>query len=496
MATSSVNFVNALGAGSGIDTKALAQSLVDAERTPRKDAIDNKIKTEQARITGLGAVKSLLTTLQTALSKVNDASDFSSITSSNSQPGTFNVTTTSDAQAGTYDITVNQIAKSTRLATSNFSSGTTSSTSLNGGTPFTLDLGFPSDSTKNTTISVKVDTPSGIMDAVNAKTSTTGVSAQLVNTGNGLALVFSGQTGSANNFTLTGLSDLTTAITMRPPLQIAQDSTLDINGIEITSGSNVVTDAIPGVSLELFSPTAKATSNTNPPTTTNIPARLDLNRDTSGIKDSLTALVSAYNDFDDGLKVLGDKSSKVADFGGAMAGDSLLQTIRSKVRSMFTKDGRVHQDGDPSKAVLNTDITDAWKVGLEFDRNGKMTLDTAKLDKALSQNFSQVVSLFTANQNKQSLFSVAPGGLAGDAVKDIDKMLRTTGIINKQTDSANSKISDYNDQLTKLEDRMTMLLARYTKQFSAMESIVGESNSTKAGLKNSFDGMMSMYKNG
>lgn len=491
MATSSVNFVSALGAGSGIDTKALAQNLVDAERAPRKDAIDAKIKTEKAHITGLGAIKSLLTTLQNALSKVNDASDFASITTSNSQPNAFAATASSDAQAGSYDITVNQIAKATRLASNNFNTSVTSTTSVNSGQPFTLNLAFPGDNSKDTTITVNTDTPAGIADAVNSKTSTTGVSAQLVNTGSGLALVFSGQTGVINDFTLSGLP-----VAMRPPLQAAQDASINVNGIAITSASNQIKDAVTGVSLDLFSPTLTTTSNATPPVTTSIPARLDLNRDTSSIKENLSALVTAYNDFEDGIKVLGDKGSTVADFGGAMAGDSLLQTVRNQVRSMFTKDGKVHVDSDPNKAVLNPDVTDAWKVGLEFDRYGKMTLDTAKLDKALNQNFSQVVTLFTANQNKQSLFSDASGGIAGDAVKSIDKMLRTTGIIAKQTDSANSKITGYNKQLTQLEDRMTMLLNRYTKQFSAMDSIVGESNSTKTGLKNSFDGLMAMYKNG
>lgn len=491
MATSSVNFVTALGAGSGIDTKALAQSLVDAEKTPRKDAIDAKIKTEQAHITGLGAIKSLLTTLQSALSKVNDATDFSSITTANTQPNAFSATATTDAQSGSYDVTVNQIAKATRLATTTFSASTTKTTSINSGSAFSLNLAFPGDSTRNTSISVNTDTPSGIIDAVNSQTQTTGVSAQLVNTGSGLAIVFSGKTGAINDFTVSGLP---AGMGLRAtPLQRAQDASLDVNGISISSQTNQVNDAIPGVSLDLYAPTATTSDNATPANITPIPARLDLNRDTSSIKTNLAALVTAYNDFDDGLKVLGDKSSKVADYGGAMAGESFLQTVRNQIRSMFSKDGKVYQDGDSSKAVLNPNVNAAWQVGLEFDRNGKMTLDSTKLDKALTSHFNDVVTLFTANDSNQSLYSQAPGGLAGDAVKSIDKMLRSTGVIAQQTDSANTKIKGYNDQLTKLEDRMTMLLDRYTKQFAAMDSIVGESNSTKTSLKGSFDGLMAMY---
>ena len=55
--------------------------------------------------------------------------------------------------------------------------------------------------------------------------------------------------------------------------------------------------------------------------------------------------------------------------------------------------------------------------------------------------------------------------------------------------------STYADALAALKSRMDDMLARYTKQFSAMESLVGSINSQKTSLKSTFDGMMSMYTN-
>jgi flagellar capping protein FliD len=49
--------------------------------------------------------------------------------------------------------------------------------------------------------------------------------------------------------------------------------------------------------------------------------------------------------------------------------------------------------------------------------------------------------------------------------------------------------------LAKLDDRMTRLLAHYTKQFAAMDSIVGQTKSTQTGLTSSFAGLMAMYTN-
>jgi flagellar capping protein FliD len=41
---------------------------------------------------------------------------------------------------------------------------------------------------------------------------------------------------------------------------------------------------------------------------------------------------------------------------------------------------------------------------------------------------------------------------------------------------------------------MDTLLARYTKQFAAMDSIVGKTNSLKTSLTSTFEGMMNAYK--
>ncbi len=587
MATSSVNIVNTLGAGSGIDSKALAENLVEAERAPRQGVIDAKIKKEEARITGHGAIKSLLTQLQSALAKFNDAKEFTSITPNNTQPTAFGVTASANATSGSFTVEVSQVAKATRLATTNFAS---TSDSLNGGNPFELWLTKPvggvteqntvtfsaltsgqsvtiagltltaaadmtadevaaafstpavssgasyalsgsltgwaagaasagsltftsttlhmnvtdisiatagdggavaapasptvvaADGSGTQKINVATATPAGLVSAINASTSTTGVSAQLVNTGGGFSIVFSGQVGAANAFTL---SNLPPGMSMRAQaLDNAQDAEVKINGLPITSASNRLSDTIPGLTLDLYAPTTLGSA-----------ARLDLNRQTAGIKDNLKALVEAYNQFDESLKVLADKDSEVEEFGGALAGDSLIDTVRNQIRAMLTKDSKSYPGNDVTQTPLNPDVYAARHVGLSFDRTGKLTLDETRLDSALADRFDQVVTFFTANKNDQSIYSPIAGGLAGDAVKNIDKMLRSTGVIESQTKSAAARIEQYKKELAQLEERMSALLERYTKQFAVMDSIVGESNSTRTNLTNSFKGLMAMYTN-
>lgn len=530
MATSSTNIVNTLGAGSGIDIKALAENLVEAERAPLKARIDDKISKTEAQISGYGAVKYALSTLKTAFEKINDASEFASISANNTQSGALDIVTSSTSGEGSYSVEVLQLASQQRSASDSF---VARNTSLNGGQPFSLSLSVNGDTPQS--IAVSTATPAGVVSAINQ--ANLGVSAQLLNTGSGYKIVLSGQSGVSKQFNMTtsstvdstaqiqthtdsrfeisaaagtsavsasytddnnqtvtldlvkgndGLwraadgdtlppSDATVTLTARKPaisfgtvLQSARDASIKINGLSITRSSNAINDVIDGVTLNLKATTTSA-------------AQIDLSRETTGIKDNLKALVSAYNEFNSNLNVLGDRKSEVEIYGGALAGDNLLQQVRTQVRSMLT--------GNSSTA--SGSIQAARNVGLSIDRNGVLQLDEAKLDQALQNNFSDVVTMFTANTNNQSVYSTTNAGLAGDAVRKLDQMLRTTGVIAKQTSNAEKNIETYKAQLLKLQDRMDQLLTRYTNQFSVMESIVGESNSMRTSLKNTFAAMSS-----
>jgi flagellar hook-associated protein 2 len=472
MATSSI--VNTLGAGSGIDVKGLAQSLVDAEKTPKKERIDEKIAKTEAKITGYGAVKFALSELKTAFAKINDASDFSSIKTSNTQPSAFGVSTSSSAEAGSYSIEVVRTALAQRTASSNF---VDRATPLNGGAAFKLNLTIGGVSKGD--INVTTATPAGMVSAING--AKLGVTAQLINTGSGFNVVVTGQTGSAQNFTLSSDDGTATGNNPKVPvagvsfatsLQTATDANFKVNGLTVTRGTNTVNDVIDGVTLDLFASTTGA-------------ARLDLNRDTAGIKDNIKGLVKAYNDFDETLKILGDRASEVEDFGGALAGESLLQTVRNQVRALITN----------TSSTPGTDIRAARDVGLSLDRLGKLNLDEAKLDTALQNNFVQVSTMFTAGTNNKSIYSPAPAGLAGEAINSLEKMLLSTGLIDTQTKSAAAQIVKHKEELKILDERMKKLMNRYMSQFSVMESIVGNSNSTREGLKGTFEGMMKAYGN-
>jgi flagellar hook-associated protein 2 len=170
-------------------------------------------------------------------------------------------------------------------------------------------------------------------------------------------------------------------------------------------------------------------------------------------------------------------------YGATLVNDSLVTSMKSKLRSMFM---------DPSSTRSNG-ITALRDIGVTIDEKGVMSVDATKLDTTLKTKYDDVVTMLTANRSNTSQYSVEKVALADDAVRSLGKMLRSTGDLTYQTNNANKQITAYKDQLDKLNTRMEDLLARYTKQFAAMDSMVGSSNATKSSLTSSFAGMMATY---
>ena len=474
-ASAAGNIVSKLGAGTGVDTQALAASLVDAERAPRADAINKNITKSQATISGYSAVKYALSNLQAAFDDLKDKSDYKSISVSNSQTSAFTATATSSAETGSHTVLI------TTLAAAQRSTGTqlyaSADVTIPGLTTLTLGgTGFPKVSSAAQTIAVTTATPTGVVDAIN--NSGKGLSAQLVSTGSGYKVVVTGASGASNVFTIVGNAtapdDVATGLNFSTSLQSASDAALTVDGIAITSSSNSVTGAITGVTLNLLATNTSAAS-------------LNLANDTSGAKTKVLALVTAYNDANVLLDEVTNPKSTFETYGATLAGNSSVRSIRDQIRAMVI--------GDSSTKSSSGSLSALRDIGIEIDSTGKLTTNTVKLDLALNFNFTNTVTLISGNQENQGTYDTSDAGIAGDASKALTTMLGKTGSLSTESANATTRITKYQDDLTALNDRMSRLLANYTKQFAAMDSMVGQIKSTQTGLTSSFAGLMAMYTN-
>lgn len=581
--------VTSLGTGSGVDVNSLANALANAEIDPQKSIIQGKIDKSNATISGFAAVKYVLGNLQTAFADLKDKSDYSSITASNSQPNAFGVTTGAAASTGGHSVLVSSIAKSQRTLGLGFAD----KTSPISASQFKLFISVHGGQATEVTVPSN-GTPQDMVTAINSWTTTTGVKAQIVNTGGTTPwhIMLTGATGVANDFTIssnlsapaaptapnvtttqgdpdlsitesstisfanglapgesvtlagltftankeltstqvasaftnlaagatgkdginfgaysgslagystgsanvagTGLTATSTTANTNvadisvqtgaaadyfkwSTLQSAADASLTVDGMNITSPTNTVKDAVAGVTLELYGTTSGADG-----------ALLNLNRETSGVKTKIEALVSAYNDAISMLGVVSDPKSTVETYGATLVGNATVNNIRSQVRAMVT---------DPSNADSGS-LTALRDLGVSLDRYGKLQIDNTKLDGALQANFDDVVTVLSNNQENQGKYNHSHAGIAGEAYKKIDLMLDpNNGQLSTLSNNQTKKIASYQKQLDDLNNRLQQILDRYIKQFSAMDSLVGQIKSTQSSLKNTFAGMMASYTN-
>lgn len=388
---------------SAIDVNSIVSSLMSVEKQPLT-LIANQKSAFEAKLSAYGTLKSALSTFQTSVGALASASKFNAQSATSATPSVFTATANGSATIGDYAITVNQLAKSQKIALD----GVVNTTDVIGTGKLTIAFGTyapeivspatPASFTANpdkasfeVTIDSSNNTLAGVRDAINAANG--GVTATIVNDGTANRLVItSKETGEVNGLKITvadddgnatdnnGLSKLAydplaTAGSGKnmSQLQAPLNALLNIDGIDVVKASNSVSDAIEGVTINLLT-----TSNSQA-------VNLGVASDQAKIKESVTAFVDAYNKVMDTLKTL-TKYDEAGKTSGKLLGDATARSITSQLKSVISK--TVDTGGT---------ITSLTDIGVGFQRDGKLALDSTKLTNAITNNFDDIAALFSTS---------------------------------------------------------------------------------------------------
>ena len=454
----SIDYVQALGAGAGFDTKKIVEALVNAERAPTEARINAKIAENEAKISGLGQAVSILNVVQEAAQRLNDAKDFKTFAVSNSQTSAFTASSTTSARAGSNNITVSQIAQEQRSVSNAFASETDAFSA----DPITLSLTVGTGAA--TEISVGTASLQGAVTAIND--ANLGVTAEIVDTGvagDRYRIQLIGETGAEKAFSLTSSDN---AISFSS-VQTATDAQLNVNGVDFTRSTNVIDDVLTGVSLTLNTVTDGA-------------ANLSISQDNNEARANIVDFVAIYNEAQRQLKELSSSS-----VDGALAGDSIFRSLTSSLRSIVL--------GSSSSATSS--ISNLSDMGISVSRSGELEVDDGKLDNALANNYADVVQMFSANTDDQAASSDAVAGLAGDIGKLISNATGSDSYLVSQQDTLANANSNRQEELSDLAERMERVEERYNRQFLAMQQIIDQMNSTRESMKSSFENLTFSNRN-
>ena len=451
-----IELLGALGAGSGLDTKAIVDALVEAKRAPQAQQITQRIETSEATVSAYGQVSAALEGVRSAFNNLNDVDDLTALTIRNSSTAVA-VEDGAGAQGGQYAISISRLATSEARSSSAFADATAS---LNGGTDLDLTITLGAGGARSETLTGVPDTPAGIVNAINE--AGLGLQARIVDTGaasNPLRIVVSGELGEEGAFTLTPSAG---ALNFSTQDRAATDAEFVLNGLTYLRPTNDVTDVLPGVTLTL----QQVASDQS----------FSLEETSLVAEAALRDLVDAYNLAQATLANLTDPDG-AGESAGVLQGDSVIGLVQRSLRELVTG----------ASNTPSGDFNRLLDFGIQSDRNGQLVIDEGVFAQRVRSEFSALTTLLTADTNRQSLFSADPAGLAGEALKSLDEMLKARGPLLGATSRLQDRIGEQEDALLDLEDRMAKVYDRYLAQFTAMETLIEQMNGLSDSLTSTFD---------
>ncbi|MGF6752771.1 flagellar filament capping protein FliD [Paraburkholderia sp. GAS42] len=438
---------------STLDVSTLVSALVTAKTAGQNVTITNKKATDNLELSAVGAIKSALASLQTALSGLSDGTALSKLTATVSSSA-ITATTTTGAAAGNYTVNVTKIATANKISSQAF----TSSDTIGAGT-LTIGLGSTGTMSVNVTSGQSL---SDIASSINTSASNPGVTASVITAADGQHLVVSStQTGAANTVSVTAGGSLNSKLNSTGYTQVTagQDAQFSIDGNNITSASNTVTGALTGVTLNL---TAAAIGT---------PQTVTIAADTASTATAITNFVSAYNNYITTAKSYSsyDSTAAAGSQAGPLLGDAMLNQINNglgtQISSGVTTGGKTYS---------------LSAIGIDLKPDGTLVADSTKLQTALTSNSSTVAALFnTTNGIGQTLNTF------------VNTYVQSSGTLDQRTASLNSDLSKLADQATALTDYQNTLTSQYNAQFTALNTLMTQMQSNTQYLTQLFGGSSS-----
>jgi len=437
--------ITSTGIGSGLDIGAIVSSLTTAFGAAQTSQLTNQQSTLDSEVSAYGTFTAALDTLKLALPALEDPSQLAAFAATVADKNIASATTSSDAVAGTYSLLVNNLATAATATSAPLSStagvGTGTLTIQVGGSSTAITI----DSTNNTL--------GGIAAAINS-TPNAGVSASVIATTGGSRLVLTGtSTGLANQITVTqsggdgGLASL--ALTTVP----AQNANYSINGFAATSGSNVVANAISGVTLNLQQASALATSTT-----------LTVSPDTSSAQTAIDKFVTAVNGVLSSIQTLTsyNPSTQVA---GPLNGNATLEAFQNQLQNIL---GKFTNAGGGVKSLTD--------LGITAGTDGTYSSNDTTLGNALSASLASVGNLLGG-----------ANGIATQISNLVDGYTKPGGLLDTINQGLQTSLTNVSKQQSALAAQMAAYSARLTAEYNAMDTAVALLKQTQTYLNAEFN---------
>ena len=540
-----VDILNTLNAGSGVDIKTLAKNLTDTVRVPQQLAIDNRKLSSSAKISSVGKIMSVVEQFSSAATAIGNPQTFQRNPSS-SDPTKITMEFTGGSTASTFSgkVAVNQLASETSIL---FPPLTSLSANLAGSdanrTLKIISGTAGSPGSELATIDLKtVNTLPALRDRINQ---IAGFEATIITGGTTSSPSYyigvKGKAGESNRFfasvttNVDGITNNASGAGLvangAEVIRQGTDAVISVDGVQITSGTNIFNDVLPNVTI-----TAKAVTNAD--------VTLSSTYNTVGLSNAMATLVSGYNLMLETIKTETAFNIDPKKRGG-LANNASTNGLVSELRRFTTQ----------SIAGFNDGVHTLASLGVRTNRDGSLKLDETAFATALKQTPEIVEAVLASKQQitdsrlsiisatgvptgkykiskddtgqwkiNDDLATLSTGKLTGKAGTSSEGLIislppgveiaapagystalyYSKGILERFNDmlkslkdsqssiqlvstNATKAISVISLEQTKFDAKMKLIEDRYLKQFSQMNSAVSAGNNTRSALTTFID---------
>lgn len=503
------SIVTNAGTGSGNDFESIISAMVSS----RKQLISKRVTVKKAETEieqeGVSKLTSALKSFKSTIdnSKGIDILNTHKINTSQSSSYTaFSITAKSDCSNTSFSVSVDQLAKAESISTkiaSEDAEGNEFKNSFSAGT-MTISLGKDSEG-NDRSFDIEVsegDTIELIRRRINTSADNTyGVSCNVIKTADGYSFsLVAGETGEnsqnlsisiSNTSTTEGHDDLTRlAVNHSDTASIdsdkkftsngntwtysaGQDAKITVDGNELTSKTNEFKDQIAGVEIVAKNISEKETVNGE---SVSKSYQVDITSDNDAAANKIQSFINAYNSLISTFSTLTARNTYTDGTnnydGGDLAGDSQVKGLQNSLISMITR-------GDVEVAGMNY-----FTCGLEYNKDGTLSLDKEKFSKALEENYTAVQKLFTDSDGLIDKISdeVYQYTKFGGLLSERETQLKTQMDYWTQKENRNTELLEqYEASLRTKYGNLDSLMASYQTSMSYLTSVISSVNaSTKS----------------
>lgn len=459
----SVSSSSYMGQYTGITSDTIDQLLQSDEL--RKTVIQNKIDKINTKSQAWTDISTRLSNLTSKLDVLQDEATYQTKKVTSSDDTIATISGTSDSMEGSYDLVVKQLATASKITGGVVSKadGTTkisTKDALGYSGKLTITNGATDGSDTALTVEIDVKATDSLKDIANAinnakdpsdstGTKGAGLKATIVNN----QLVVSSEEMGDRTLTIGG--DLKDSLGFaNSQTTRGQSSKFTLDGIEMERNSNTPTDVVDGVTLNFKKADASKTITLG---LTN-----DTDKELSAVKDFVSQYNSVMSFLSEKMDV-GDPS-KSDNTTGALAGDSTLISLQSKLQSTVLG----------GKSVNGVS---ASTLGLSVDRNGTLSLDETKFKAQLAKDPNSVKDFFFKDTSNKYSTEKTGTGYTADFKAILDRYTSTKsgseGVISLRKSSYQSEIKDYNKQIERITEQIATKRARYVTMFTNLDTAIG-----------------------